>query len=165
MRQKLIDLLRDIERCIPPPENCHHCLTFAQYGSDVDGWKDKLCLQLNIAGKFQQFFLDDEDFDKPPFDLIYKILELLRTPDPAFQQGVGPGIYQVPWQPIETAPKDGTWILLFGHKQYGVGVWVFGKWAMGSICMFEGSTHWMPLPDPPSPSHQTQPEAKESDAK
>jgi hypothetical protein len=66
------------------------------------------------------------------------------------------------WQPIETAPKDGTVILVcgFGRKGYYVAdaVW-------GSVCdcwmMFDGMSdnydlesdghsHWMPLPAPPA---------------
>ena len=56
------------------------------------------------------------------------------------------------WQPIDTAPKDGTGILLFcsadlivhaGHWHSRLGAWyVSGQGPMPS-------THWMPLPEPP----------------
>lgn len=60
-----------------------------------------------------------------------------------------------PWQPIETAPKDGTPIY---------GIWLDGKWTGGQMRwndMWEDAwvhdtgdhichpTHWMPLPEPP----------------
>jgi hypothetical protein len=58
------------------------------------------------------------------------------------------------WQPIETAPKDGTTIL---------GFWCNGEMHTGSICNGEWipawehqnnnwdiPTHWMPLPPPPN---------------
>lgn len=70
------------------------------------------------------------------------------------------------WQPIETAPKDGTWVLLFVER-YGAKYWLAGHWFSGSdgSCGWVSAsfyaephvnwttcsdpTHWMPLPDPP----------------
>jgi uncharacterized protein DUF551 len=45
------------------------------------------------------------------------------------------------WQPIETAPKDGIYIVA---NKYGV--WVTHQYASRP----ENATHWMPLPDPPA---------------
>jgi len=67
------------------------------------------------------------------------------------------------WQPIETAPKDGTYILLLGDSGYtttphrvAVGCWIEGYrdfWINHSNDAFtddgEPPTHWMPLPEPP----------------
>lgn len=76
------------------------------------------------------------------------------------------------WQTIETAPKDGTEVLLFGHwageingiiadrKQADIGSWQGGKsdyvgnfwWRLSTgdayACWMVPS-HWMPLPPPP----------------
>jgi hypothetical protein len=72
------------------------------------------------------------------------------------------------WQPIETAPRDGTLILLFcdhhdGDPEWRIGHYdqaPFGKpgpfgryvWQMqddGGCFAEQIVTHWMPLPDPP----------------
>lgn len=78
------------------------------------------------------------------------------------------------WQPIETAPKDGAWVLLSGgkityhwdgdtppcmvvgqftHELNGriltEGHWQFAWYDGGYFGIYEGPTHWMPLPDPP----------------
>ncbi len=73
------------------------------------------------------------------------------------------------WQPIETAPKDGTWILIYGsvddegerrkisvaqYTNYLNGGetdwhWQFA-WYDGGYCgLVDEATHWMPLPEPP----------------
>ena len=72
------------------------------------------------------------------------------------------------WQPIETAPKDGSKVLLWDsdERKYGVSAWlsqerehwdqvnattrkrrveVWGYWPDIDFC----PTHWMPLPEPP----------------
>ncbi len=67
------------------------------------------------------------------------------------------------WRPIETAPKDGTRIIIFGsvtdmEPEPRMGWWgdydaagELGEplWVDDDGSEIEGATHWMPLPSPP----------------
>ncbi len=66
------------------------------------------------------------------------------------------------WLPIETAPKDGTVLLLwegidafavighrFGHWQEDTYYRQGGYWSNG-VGRVVIATHWMPLPEPPA---------------
>ena len=61
------------------------------------------------------------------------------------------------WQPIETAPKNGTRILTFpGPIAYWNGL--YRRWinpADPDAFSFTGPTHWMPLPAPPLEARET----------
>lgn len=65
------------------------------------------------------------------------------------------------WQPIETAPKDGTEVLTYREAGLmAVAVWVKyypiwrggdeSGWVVSDGADLVGVTHWMPLPNPPS---------------
>lgn len=72
------------------------------------------------------------------------------------------------WQPIETAPKDGTWVTLLDDAAYGSNRETTRQWRLwqcgssdpifeehwvdenGCICRSASYTHWMPLPAPPA---------------
>lgn len=83
----------------------------------------------------------------------WTILTALRAPD----QG---------WQPIETAPKDGTWVLgvVSGIHHNGehyipaVVHWDNGLWTENETAGSDDEdwhlTHWMPLPLPPKDAGQ-----------
>ena len=66
------------------------------------------------------------------------------------------------WQPIETAPKDGTKVLLVSNRgqvyigQYDDDRWVRKPepyWCIAGMpkthARAQRPTHWMPLPEPP----------------
>lgn len=87
------------------------------------------------------------------------------------------------WQPIETAPKDGSWVLLSGGRQsdptwYDQGdvTWPsaavcrwcdeFESWKMGVVwdgdlrSNYDDPTHWIPLPAPPAVNQSLTTEVK-----
>jgi hypothetical protein len=63
------------------------------------------------------------------------------------------------WQPLSTAPMDGTWVLAYDGKSpwpddveetYFIARYQNGGWNIaldGQPTLF---THWMPLPEPPA---------------
>ena len=68
------------------------------------------------------------------------------------------------WQPIETAPKDGSLFMVHNGKDYGVCRWLVEDWVPDGFFYHEwasddlgydqeylgpDATHWMPLPPPP----------------
>jgi hypothetical protein len=85
-------------------------------------------------------------------DMARAVLATLTPPAPA-EDAAG-------WQPIETAPKDGTSVLLYTASGLIEGYWSFGEWEQCAIyCTYDGAggpafgckpTHWMPLPASPA---------------
>jgi hypothetical protein len=61
----------------------------------------------------------------------------------------------VKWEPIDSAPKDGSSILGYADSSFAVVEWYRGGWWSLSEpgAYAEDSewnpTHWMPLPEPP----------------
>lgn len=61
------------------------------------------------------------------------------------------------WQPIETAPQDGAWIMLCSRKMSMSDYPLVAWWDEGWICARSlelprfTPTHWMPIPEPPTP--------------
>ena len=60
------------------------------------------------------------------------------------------------WQPIETAPKDGHYLLLLNKTEYGGEVamaWFSAPENIWVRChsndAVRRATHWMPIPEPP----------------
>ena len=57
------------------------------------------------------------------------------------------------WQPIETAPKDGTMFLVWpGDEEHATAYWEDGVWRLCCCCANTDAeaTHWMPLPPAPA---------------
>jgi hypothetical protein len=54
------------------------------------------------------------------------------------------------WQPIETAPKDGTDVMLADaeSRETVVAFWRLG-WIVRGRGIFDYPTHWMPIPELP----------------
>lgn len=52
------------------------------------------------------------------------------------------------WLPIESAPTDGTLVLLCEVDIFTVGKWIYKDWAVQNA-LVSRPTHWMPLPQPP----------------
>lgn len=118
--------------------------------------------------------LRDYAYEGDPLYLMEQAADMLEA-------DAQPAVPQEPvaWQPIETAPKDGSKVLLFWYgnntKFISVAVWRGDKapdypWrsaetgsAIGGFgqCHLEekertweqGATHWMPLPAPPLPDN------------
>jgi hypothetical protein len=101
---------------------------------------------------------------------------MARNTDHAMAKGIAKGALTMEWQPIETAPKDGTWVLCYGlahdedasEPRIFTAVWT--NWRNGKklknwwwqFAWFDGGyygecepTHWMPIPAPPQVSHET----------
>lgn len=65
------------------------------------------------------------------------------------------------WQPIETAPKDGTWIAVISREGgmdfkpvtacFCKGLWMEVDHVLDGKVDYDvwNVTHWMPLPEPP----------------
>lgn len=51
------------------------------------------------------------------------------------------------WEPISTAPRDGSRIMLWDSRDGGFPT--FGSWRVGSEEEHGTITHWLPLPTPP----------------
>ena len=53
------------------------------------------------------------------------------------------------WQPIETAPRNGSTIIVYEPGFYQTAAWTGGGWTNASNSWLGDVTHWMPLPKPP----------------
>jgi hypothetical protein len=116
---------------------------------------------------------DDQDpYDIIAFRLVSEAADKGSLQPPASVPGEGHGTGVVGWQPIETAPKDGTPVLAFGFTAGEIngpgdceaievatyegpgGDWPGFDWSIAgdAYANWIAPTHWMPLPPPPAAS-------------
>lgn len=69
------------------------------------------------------------------------------------------------WRPIETAPRDGTWVLAIWSQSprtiEAARVFGSGSWETGGEDGLRTPTHWMPLPSLPEPEPDDEAKAVE----
>jgi hypothetical protein len=54
------------------------------------------------------------------------------------------------WSLIESAPKDGTWVLTWSETE-DIGMGRYDEWMLHEGGKpFDQATHWRPLPEPPN---------------
>lgn len=99
-----------------------------------------------------------QENDSQRFDILAmnQSLDLLREENERLRNDAE----LIEWQPIETAPKDGTDILVMTGETMHVVRWInihgdFDYWAVDDnkhgpfTLRGKAPTHWMPLPEPP----------------
>lgn len=116
-----------------------------------------LCYKLRLASALL-YVLDEGKFGRAAFDASARIRALSEALQEACHER--DGLLVPEWQPIETAPKDGTDVLLWTAVQ-GTGIYIA---VTGYFCevddawcatvaagysSFINPTNWMPLPAPP----------------
>ena len=65
--------------------------------------------------------------------------------------GSVPALQNPGWKPIDTAPKDKSWILVwYGEvEEHGLASWADTFWIDWDGDSYGPPTHWQPLPSPP----------------
>lgn len=53
------------------------------------------------------------------------------------------------WKTIDSAPRDGTDVLVWDGDSVSLSHWDEGWWVLLEYTL-DGVTHWMPLPAPPA---------------
>jgi hypothetical protein len=138
----------------------HNAVARGEYGTPKHQW-------ISVIGQLR---VEDEDqsvclwFPSP--EAARQVAECIITAQRGEQ--VGP---VAEWLPIETAPKDGTWILAIIDGEYQPGIryapsvsrFTNGSWDYEN---YEDTgeewypTHWMPLPAPPKAKYAPVPRAE-----
>ena len=103
-----------------------------------------------------------EENERQRFDILAmnQSLDLLREENEQASKRMRARMGLIEWQPIETAPKNGTDILVATGETMHVVRWInihgdFDYWAVDDnkhgpfTLRGKAPTHWMPLPEPP----------------
>jgi len=78
----LVETLKQLEVVVPPQPGTHHAITYAKYGNLVDGWEDRLALQIQNSNKtFTCLFIEEDDLEGSPEELVLNIMIVLFAPD------------------------------------------------------------------------------------
>jgi hypothetical protein len=99
-----------------------------------------------------------------PEGSIRSVADLDRNDDNAWREALTAAIAamkQAGWQPIETAPKDGSYVLLYDDRylhsdtSYLIAQWDGDYWwghrtKSGKCFIWREATHWQPLPAAPT---------------
>jgi len=156
--QELSDLLADDEIYITvnKSEALTHAIENMKRGAP-EGWKlvpkEPTLEMREVAVKYVDGPYDISRFDIHDAEDVYKAMLSAAPEPPQYTRGQ--------WQPIETAPKDGTGVLLCisigdGHHVQYTGSYHDGHWW---VTNFSGEdeywytpTDWRPLDEPPQES-------------
>jgi hypothetical protein len=127
------------------------------------GGRDRKLVQCDICG-ISHFSWQDRPIEysllaraEAAEQLAEAAASQLRAAVDAYERAEG----KLAWRPIETAPKDGTHILLSAPGRVTCGEWIvpngpdwddeplWGSWD-GNFSEENPPTHWQPLPAPPA---------------
>jgi len=142
--------LPDIER-----NDCETIIRAALAPVDVDAGLRALDYQRDLAFIFM-VAKGSKDYDETIGDRIERVQELILQLKKQNDYLAARGCFWG-WQPIETAPKDGTWIMVYwptmGIGQYPFVVFWDEGWQPARYSDRDYGeafpTHWMPLPAAP----------------
>ena len=111
----------------------------------------------SVQRQWDESFVHQELVDElqPVMALTWEVSQL-REENERLRKGAG----RIEWQPIETAPKDGTDILVMTGETMHVVRWInihgdFDYWAVDDnkhgpfTLRGKAPTHWLPLPETP----------------
>lgn len=152
-------------------EDCEHCgRVMYQHISpapEEEGPTEDYVSMLREARKivdssplYNRFMKGTPLYNDVPIWMVDFALRIVKEHAAAIREAPALPPQDASWQPIETAPKDGRWLLLVARsglpdvgRWFDQGRYETGFWAVHAI-RWE-ATHWMPLPLPPaSPSPQ-----------
>ncbi len=116
-----------------------HLPLAAQQAALGDGWEVVETLGEKL-GRLDPITRGMVDWDE-----VRRVQQRLDAPQtaPVAQEAPDKGVGG--WQPIETAPRDGTWVLVWDSRIGG------RPYITTGASPHLTATHWQPLPEPPSP--------------
>lgn len=160
--KQLDALLRDVEN--PPPQSGEQYLSALVDVPAVESEPVAL-IEREVLTELQKHWNATGTVSSPHFEQSrYKIFDKVPLYASPVRSAIVPAPAEETWQPIETAPKDGTTVLvafwLWNDRKNGYGYQVAewcgdadGEWQTQEDVTLYPPTHWRPLPAPPSLVH------------